>query len=321
MIHVAGLTKEYDGLEAVRGISFHVNAGEVFGLLGPNGAGKTSTIKMLTGLARITRGSALIGGYDASRDMDRIKAIIGVVPDESNLYDELTGFANLCFCGALYGMGRSEREARARELLRQFGLEESSDRPFRAYSRGMKRRLTIAAALMHRPRILFLDEPTTGVDVASARQIRQLLKELNASGVVIFLTTHYIEEAERLCHRIALIVRGEIVRTGSPQELVKACERDTVMQVTVGGPVSGLMDEMGGAFPDVRIERSGEESVKLRSARELDIYPVVAWLHGRGVKVLEARLVKPTLEDAFVALTSVSAAEMKREREKEGRRG
>ncbi len=318
MIDVRGLTKEYDGFTAVRGIDFHVNPGEIFGLLGPNGAGKTSTINVLIGLARITRGSVSIAGYDANKDVNKIKSIIGVVPDESNLYDELSGFDNLCFCSALYGMPRRACERRAQELLNQFGLAEAANKPFRAYSRGMKRKLTIAAAIMHHPRILFLDEPTTGIDVASARQIRRLLQQLNADGVVILLTTHYIEEAERLCHRIALIVKGRIVKTGTPQELIAACQHENIMQISVGGPISGLVDDMASVFSDVRVEKAGEESVRLYSAQEMDVFPVVAWLHARGAKVLEARLVKPTLENAFVALTSINSSEMSKE--KEGRR-
>lgn len=318
MIDVRGLTKEYDGFTAVRGIDFHVNPGEIFGLLGPNGAGKTSTINMLIGLARITRGSVSIVGYDANKDVNKIKSITGVVPDESNLYDELTGFDNLCFCSALYGMPRRDRESRAQALLNQFGLAEAANKPFRAYSRGMKRKLTIAAAIMHHPRILFLDEPTTGIDVASARQIRRLLQELNAAGVVIFLTTHYIEEAERLCHRIALIVKGKIVRTGTPQELIASCQNENTMQISVGGPISSLVDDMASMFSDVRVEKAGEGSVRLHSAQEMDVFPVVAWLHDKGAKVLEARLVKPTLENAFVTFTSIDSSEMNKE--KEGRR-
>jgi ABC-2 type transport system ATP-binding protein len=140
---------------------------------------------------------------------------MGIVPDESNLYDELSGFENLSFCAALYCIDKSERRERARALLEQFGLEQAGKRPFKTYSKGMKRKLTIAAGIIHRPKILFLDEPTTGIDVASARQIRSLIGELNRRGTTVFLTTHYIEEAERLCHRIAFIVGGRLVRIGA----------------------------------------------------------------------------------------------------------
>ena len=152
------------------------------------------------------RGAIRIAGIDCTVIPRAAQHLIGVVPDESNLYPELTGFENLCFCAALYGLGKKEREARARELLETFGLAQAANRKFAGYSKGMKRKLTIAAGIIHQPEILFLDEPTTGIDVASARQIRQLFAGLNQAGTTIFLTTHYIEEAERLCDRIAFIV-------------------------------------------------------------------------------------------------------------------
>lgn len=154
-IDVHGLIKEYDGFTAVRGIDFQVKQGEIFGFLGPNGAGKTTTINMLIGLAKLTSGSVSIAGHDLSEGITKIQAEIGVIPDESNLYDEMDGFGNLCFCGSLYGMKKAEREQRARTLLDQFGLSDAATKPFKAYSRGMKRKLTIAAGLMHQPKILF----------------------------------------------------------------------------------------------------------------------------------------------------------------------
>jgi len=207
-IHVEQLTKRFENVEAVAGISFTVRQGELFGFLGPNGAGKTTTINMLTGLARPDSGTIRIGGIDCTKDPKAAQHLIGVVPDESNLYPELTGFENLSFCAALYGMRKNQRQSRAHQLLSTLGLTEAGDRKFSGYSKGMKRKLTIAAGIIHTPDILFLDEPTTGIDVASARQIRQLIADLNRSGTTIFLTTHYIEEAERLCDRIAFIVQG-----------------------------------------------------------------------------------------------------------------
>ena len=314
-IEVQGLTKVYDGFTAVCGIDFRVEQGEVFGFLGPNGAGKTTTINMLIGLAKLTSGSVSIAGHSLSNGITHIQAEIGVIPDESNLYEELSGYQNLCFCGSLYGMKKAAREPRARELLDLFGLADAAAKPFKAYSRGMKRKLTIAAGLMHRPRILFLDEPTTGIDVASARQIRQLLSELNRQGTTLFLTTHYIEEAERLCHRIALLVEGSIVKTGSPQELMAACQQEHIVQITTGVPVTALLGELAGDFVDITINRLGDDCIRFHSRESRDIAPFVAWLHQRGVPVLEARLIRPTLEDAFVALTHIDVAEMKKEKE------
>jgi ABC-2 type transport system ATP-binding protein len=230
-IYVEHLTKRFENVEAVTGISFSIQQGELFGFLGPNGAGKTTTINMLTGLARPDTGSIRIGGIDCTADPRAAQHLVGVVPDESNLYPELTGFDNLCFCAALYGMAKAERHARARELLDTFDLTKAADRNFAGYSKGMKRKLTIAAGIIHRPSILFLDEPTTGIDVASARQLRQLIANLHQEGTTIFLTTHYIEEAERLCDRIAFIVSGRIVRIDTVEHLVQPIREKHVMRI------------------------------------------------------------------------------------------
>ena len=167
-IEVLGLAKSFDGVHAVAGVDFTIFQGDLFGFLGPNGAGKTTTINMLTGLARPDSGTIRIMGINCSRKPKAAQHLLGVVPDESNLYPELTGFENLCFCAALYGMGKKERTNRAQELLSTFGLADAAHRKFATYSKGMKRKLTIAAGIAHRPQILFLDEPTTGIDVASA---------------------------------------------------------------------------------------------------------------------------------------------------------
>lgn len=178
IVTVTNLKKLYDDFTAVDDVSFSINEGEVFGFLGPNGAGKTSTINMMIGLSRPTSGEITIDGIDAKKQIKRAQAIMGIVPDESNLYDDMDGFDNLCFCGALYGMRKVDREAKANMLLEQFHLKQAGKRLFKAYSKGMRRKLTIAAAIIHSPRILFLDEPTTGIDVESARQIRELILEL-----------------------------------------------------------------------------------------------------------------------------------------------
>jgi ABC-2 type transport system ATP-binding protein len=165
MVSVRNLKKMYGDVTAVNDISFDIRRGEIFGLLGPNGAGKTSTINMIIGLSRPTAGDITVDGIDVRKQTKKAQALMGIVPDESNLYNEMDGFDNLCFCAALYGMRKEEREPRARELLEQFKLTEAGKRPFKAYSKGMRRKLTIAAALIHSPKILFLDEPTTGIDV------------------------------------------------------------------------------------------------------------------------------------------------------------
>ena len=216
-IQVTQLTKHYPAargtppVRAVDGIDFTVRQGEIFGFLGPNGAGKTTTIRMLTGLTRPTAGHARVLGFDLASGVTQIKKRVGVVPESSNLYSELSAFENLIFSMQLYGVPRKQRAPRADELLSRFRLTEKRDTPFAKLSRGMKRALTIAVALAHRPPLLFLDEPTTGLDVMSARNLRGMIAGLGDEGVTVFLTTHYLEEAERLCDRIAVIVRGRIV--------------------------------------------------------------------------------------------------------------
>ena len=248
-IAVQGLAKRFGEVLAVVDVSFEVGQGDLFGFLGPNGAGKTTTINMLTGLARPDAGMIGIAGIDCTSNPKAAQHMIGVVPDESNLYPELNGFENLCFCAALYGMQKKKREARAHELLETFGLAEAGTRKFAGYSRGMKRKLTIASGIIHNPPILFLDEPTTGIDVASARQIRHLIAGLNRAGTTIFLTTHYIEEAERLCHRIAFILAGKIVRIDTVANLIQPIQEKHVMQLAVSNSEPALLDKLATAFP------------------------------------------------------------------------
>jgi ABC-2 type transport system ATP-binding protein len=319
IVEVDKLTKKYGHLTAVDQLSFSVHEGEIFGFLGPNGAGKTTTINVLTGLARATSGVARVAGFDCATEIKRAQEIMGIVPDESNLYEEFDGFENLCFCAALYGMRKDEREKRAVALLKEFGLAEAGKKPFRAYSRGMKRKLTIAAGIIHDPKILFLDEPTTGIDVASARQIRQLIQKLNTAGTTIFLTTHYIEEAERLCHRIAFIVNGKIVRIGSLDELMREVQQENVVQLVFGNDVSPLRSSLQEEFPDVTVERSGNQTLRLRSSRPMNLTPFMRFFEERQLPVYEARIIRPSLEEVFVKITGLEAEKMKQEREGRGK--
>jgi len=318
MIQVANLAKRFGEVQAVAGVDFAVEPGELFGFLGPNGAGKTTTINLLTGLARPDAGSIRIGGIDCSRNPKAAQHLMGIVPDESNLYPELSGFDNLAFCGALYGMPRPEREARARELLERFGLTEAAPRKFGGYSKGMKRKLTIAAGIIHSPPILFLDEPTTGIDVACARQIRHLIAGLNQAGTTIFLTTHYIEEAERLCQRIAFIVKGRIVRTDTIQDLMRRTDGRHVVQFAVSGEAAKVGDAISAEFPDLRIQGVSDTALRVESARPVRIGPLVRAIEDQGVEVTEARLVRPSLEEIFVEITGIEAGAMKQEKEKKG---
>ncbi|MGI6558174.1 MAG: ABC transporter ATP-binding protein [Limnochordia bacterium] len=308
IIQAEDLRKRFGEVEAVAGISFSVQEGELFGFLGPNGAGKTTTIKMLTGLARPDEGTLAIAGIDCSRDPKAAQHLIGVVPDESNLYPELTGFENLCFCAALYGMERSRREARARELLESFGLAAAGNRKFGSYSKGMKRKLAIAAGIIHEPAILFLDEPTTGIDVLSARQIRQLIADLHRRGTTIFLTTHYIEEAERLCQRIAFIVAGRIVRTDTTENLLMPVQGKHMVEISWANTFDG--EDLSKAFPGLRAASLLPGGVRVESDEPIHVGVLVRFLEEQGAQVLEARRLQPSLEDVFVNITGIKGESM-----------
>jgi len=317
-IVVEQIAKRFEKVEAVSGISFNVREGELFGFLGPNGAGKTTTINMLTGLARPDAGTIHIGGINCTARPRSAQHLIGVVPDESNLYPELTGFGNLCFCAALYGMGKTERISRARELLDHFDLTEAADRKFAGYSKGMKRKLTIAAGIIHRPAILFLDEPTTGIDVASARQLRQLIDDLNRNGTTIFLTTHYIEEAERLCDRIAFIVSGRIVRIDTVDHLVQPIQGKHVVQIACTHITQALHTGLSQDFPDVEFSLPGPGRIRVQADTPIHVGPLIRFLEDRGAEVTEARRMQLSLEDIFVRITGIAADAMRKEKEKRG---
>lgn len=284
--------KDRAPLKAVDGIDFTVEEGEVFGFLGPNGAGKTTTIRMLTGLSRPTSGRASLLGLDLASDLPCIKKRIGVVPETSNLYDELTAFDNLMFAMQLYGVPYGERARRAEALLERFRLKEKRNTPFAKLSRGMKRALTIAAALAHRPPLVFLDEPTTGLDVMNARSLRQTIAGLRDEGVTVFLTTHYLEEAERLCDRVAILVKGRIVALNTVDNLRSDAQRRTILEIT-------LVNEYG------QVEKRRLECENGIESALQNLLSVKG-----GQKVLAVDTLRPTLEDVFVQLTGLSAEVM-----------
>ena len=277
IVSVRNLKKEYGDFTAVDGISFDIEQGEIFGFLGPNGAGKTTTINMLIGLCRPTAGTIFIDGIDSIKDIKKAQSIMGVVADESNLYDEMDGYDNLCFCASLYGMRKAEREKRAKELLEWFGLKNAGRRPFRAYSKGMRRKLTIAAGIIHKPKILFLDEPTTGIDVESARQIRSLILDLKRQGTTVFLTTHYIEDAQRICDRIAFIVNGKIVKSGTVEELMENAEKEHIIKLTLNDNANGIKAELQRHFPTIRIEAEEGNTCFISSPKDR-LSPILQYL-------------------------------------------
>src|SRR3990170_4443474 len=314
VVKAQNLTKQYGNFLAVDHIDFEVFEGEIFGLLGPNGAGKTSTIRMLTGQTKPTSGMATVAGYDIIHEPTKAKQQIGVIPDISNIYEEMSAWDNLIFAAQLYSVPKIEREKRAKELLELFGLYERRKDRVAGFSRGMKRRLTIAAALIHKPKLLFLDEPTTGLDVQSLRMIRNLIKELNADGVTVFLTTHYIEEADQLCQRVAIINKGKIVTVDNPEKLKASMEERQVIEISF--TVSqGLEDKLKGLSCVNDVSMLGDKCrLQVDDATEA-VPSLVDFARKNSLKIISINTVKPSLEDAFVKLTGLSQEIMKTEKE------
>jgi ABC-2 type transport system ATP-binding protein len=227
LIQTSHLTKRFGEKLAVNDVSFQVQTGEIFGFLGPNGAGKTTTIKMIVGLLKPTSGSVQVSGYDVQSQPIQAKAVNGYVPDEPNLYAKLTGRELLRFVGDLYGIERQQVERRSEELLRLFDLAEAADDTIDSYSHGMQQKTAIAAALVHDPKVLVLDEPTVGLDPKSARLIKDILRQLAERGAALFLSTHILEIAERMCDRIGIINQGSLIAVGTMQEL-RGARRDEI---------------------------------------------------------------------------------------------
>jgi ABC-2 type transport system ATP-binding protein len=313
-IETDGLTRYYDGLCAVDHLDLTVESGELFAFLGPNGAGKTTTIRMLTGLIQPTEGTALIDGLDIRSHPLEVKARVGVVPERSNLYGELGARDNLTFTAQLYGLPRRQWRTRADELLRRAGLSERAETPFRALSRGLKRRLTIAAALVHRPKILFLDEPTTGLDVQSARSLSSMIQDLRAEGVTIFLTTHLIAEAERLCDRVGIIMEGKLVIVDTPSALRRRYQDDELrVEVVTPSPSEALRSALEGS-ERITIVSSRRNRLRL-DVRSLDegLYEICRTMRQHHAPIEEIRTVNVSLEDAFVKLTGMDVETLEQE--------
>ena len=300
MIEVHELRKAFGKVNAVDGVSFEVEKGEFFGLLGPNGAGKTTTIRMLTGVIDPDSGGIVIGGRPMATHKLESKAHMGVIPEIGNVYPDLTARQNLELFAEFYGIGKREREARANKMLNDLGLAERADDMLRGFSKGMRQRVSIGCAMVHEPEILFLDEPTEGLDVQSRRMIIEKVKELNAKGSTIVLTTHNIEEARRLCHRVCIINKGRVVAIDSPEHL-----RATFTQVQ---SVEVAFDRKIGCemFKDRCIASAAEQGDKIRIYTN-DPDGVIDYLvrlkQENGWKIVSLQVLGPTLEYVFVKLT------------------
>ena len=319
-ITVENLTKQFESLTAVDGISFTVERGELFALLGPNGAGKTTIINMLITLLPPTSGRARVAGFDVSREKDAVRRHIGIVFQEPALDKDLTGRENLDFHGMMYGLSRAEREQRIAEVLELVELAERADVLVQNYSGGMKRRLEIARGFIHRPSVLFLDEPTLGLDAQTRRRIWEYIRRMNREeGVTIILTTHNMEEADYLSGRVAIIDRGKIVAMGTPSGLKDVLGGD-VITLEVDGAVAGFLPVLE-KIPWVKgaKEHNGEITVTV-DAGERKVPELVSLAHEHGIHMSSVLLRKPSLEDVFIHFTGrsirereVSASESRKE--------
>lgn len=221
LIRTRQLTKSYGATTAVDSLDLEVKSGEIYGFLGPNGAGKTTTIRMLSGLLDASAGEAFICGYDISKEASQAKAMLAYVPDQPKLYGKLTAREFLQLVAALYRIPKKVSQERSEQLLSMFGLAERADELLEGYSHGMRQKVVLAAALIHQPRVMLLDEPTVGLDPASARLLKDILQELAKQGAAVFVSTHILEIAERLCHRVGILKEGKLIAQGSPDELRK----------------------------------------------------------------------------------------------------
>jgi len=305
IVEVAHLQKNYGDNQAVKDVSFTIEEGEVFSLLGPNGAGKTTTISMLSCLLEPSAGDASIAGHSIRRQPMEVKRVIGVVPQEIALYEDLSARENLMFWGRMAGMSGAALKRRVDEVLAQIGMREKSNQRVKTYSGGMKRRVNIGVGLLHQPRILFMDEPTVGIDPQSRRNILDSIKELNRQGMTILYTTHYMEEAEELSHRVGIIDHGQLIALGAQAELTKMIgQQDTLrLHLAEGADAEALAAALR-TLPNVlQVSTRDRELILLVPEAETAISPVIVKADQLQVKVRSVDMQEPNLEAVFLHLT------------------
>ncbi|MDO9539791.1 MAG: ATP-binding cassette domain-containing protein [Methanocalculus sp.] len=300
------LRKVFSEIIAVDSISFKVHKGEIFGLLGPNGAGKTTTVRMLTGVMRPDGGSALIFGHDSVHTPIHAKQRCGIVPETANAYTDLSAWQNLMLMGELYGVPKHYAEERAASLLKALGLLERKDQKVQGFSKGMKQRLILAMALLHEPDLLYLDEPTSGLDVQSTQLITGMLRELNRNGITIFLTTHNMEEANRLCDRVAIMRRGKIVAIDAPERLKMAIDRLHTIEISFNQPLEAGDLSLLPAITTGR--REGDKWLLTTGDVDCAIRSLTEYSMQHQLKIETLRTLAPTLDEVFLRLTEEESA-------------
>ncbi len=295
------LTRIFGRIRAVDGLSIEVPAGIIFGFLGPNASGKTTTISLLLGLIEATEGKATVLGYDVGNHANEVRARSGALLEHPGVYEQLTAEDNLEFYARVWRMPATDRETRIKELLTQMGLWERRGERVVQWSRGMKQKLALARALLHRPPLVFLDEPTAGLDVVSATALRDDLAGLTShEGVTVFLTTHNMSEAERLCHQVAVIRQGKLLAVGNPDELRARAGSPRVD--VVGGPFSQPVLDMLRTRPEVSSTEVQDRHLTIYLTQQMETAPLVSLLVGAGVQVEEVRKGKASLEEVFLTL-------------------
>jgi len=304
-IEVSHLIKKFGPLTALNDITFSVGEGETFGFLGPNGAGKTTTIRILTGISSPTSGTATIFGHDIEQDTIAARQSMGIVSENSNVYDDLTAWQNMIFSAQLYHVARNEREKKTNELLTIFGLHERRNDKVHGFSKGMKRRLTLAMGLVNSPRLLFLDEPTSGLDVQSNLIIRDVVTDLVREGVTVFLTTHNIEEANIMCDRVAIINKGNIAAIDAPERLKKTIQSVQSIEFSFDHSSADQMDDLR-RLPMVNDAQKAGDKFKLYTQDPSEVIDaVMAYARTHNLKVISITTLGPSLEDVFIRLTGL----------------
>ena len=305
ILEVNNLVKKYAELTAVKGISFDIQQGEIFSLLGPNGAGKTTTISVLSTLYQPTSGDAQIAGFSVTKQPMAVREVIGVVPQDLALYEDLTARENLAFWGQMYNLFGSSLNKRVDEVLEQIGLSDRANQRVKTYSGGMKRRVNIGVGLLHRPRLLFMDEPTVGIDPQSRRAILDSVKELNRQGMTVLYTTHYMEEAQELSDRVGIIDHGELIALGTQAELTRQVgENETlVLHLAEAEDPKPLADALRGMEGVQGADTSDDSVTVMVPEAEEFLAPAITQANELGVKIRSVDMHEPNLEAVFLHLT------------------
>jgi ABC-2 type transport system ATP-binding protein len=303
IIEVKGLTKNFNGTTAVDDISFAVQSGELFGFLGPNGAGKTTTVRLLTGVLELTKGTAVIQGHDIRSQSLLSRAHIAVVPEEANVYLDLSIWQNIMLMAELYGVPHKQRIRKAVELLDLLGLSDRRKQKARALSKGLRQKLMLCAALVTEPEILFLDEPTSGLDVQSRQMIHKIIRQLNGKGLTIFLTTHNMDEAEKLCSRVAIINKGKIAAIDTPEKLRSAIRSRQFVEVNFSGEMLSI--QVVKSLPGVSsVDLTGNIIRVYTETPGQTATEIVFFARSRNIEIEQLCTKKPSLEEVFLYFTA-----------------